>query len=67
VALPLPALVALTGWVFLFVTNDLKTMLYPMITLVLGVFFFLAWVAVKPTVAIRTQRATGARIVPEYC
>jgi amino acid transporter len=40
---PLPALIALTGWVFLFVTTDLNTILYGAGVLAAGVGLFLGW------------------------
>ncbi|HXT40466.1 MAG TPA: APC family permease [Candidatus Angelobacter sp.] len=40
---PLPAFVALTGWIFVFSTADLKFILYGLSTLALGVVFFLVW------------------------
>lgn len=39
---PLPALVALTGWVFLFATAGAKTILYALGVLALGIILFLA-------------------------
>src|SRR5438477_9821551 len=40
---PLPALLALAGWIFIFSTSDLKFILYGLGTLGLGVVFFLVW------------------------
>jgi len=40
---PLPALVALAGWIFIFVTSDPKFILYGLGTVALGVVFFLGW------------------------
>ena len=40
---PLPALLALAGWIFIFSTTDLKFILYGLGTLALGVLFFLGW------------------------
>jgi len=40
---PLPALIALTGWVFLFGTSDGATMLYALVALAAGVGLFLIW------------------------
>ncbi|MBI2925376.1 MAG: amino acid permease [Verrucomicrobia bacterium] len=40
---PLPPLVALAGWVFLFATADVRLMKYGGLTLLLGVVFFLVW------------------------
>jgi len=40
---PLPALIALVGWVFIFATSDLWPVLFGLGTLGLGVVCFLAW------------------------
>ena len=40
---PLPSLVALFGWVFIFVTSDLFIILFGLGTLALGVAFFFIW------------------------
>jgi amino acid transporter len=40
---PLPALVALVGWIFIFSTSDLTFILYGLGTLGLGVLCFLVW------------------------
>ncbi len=40
---PLPALVALVGWLFLFGTTDLATLLYSLGVLAFGVVVFLGW------------------------
>ena len=40
---PLPALIALLGWIFLFATTGAKTLLYGLAVLGLGVAIFLAW------------------------
>jgi amino acid transporter len=40
---PLPALVALAGWIFLFWTTGWKLILAALVTLALGVGFFLLW------------------------
>ncbi len=40
---PLPALLALLGWIFLFVTSGGKQMLYSVLALALGVAAFLIW------------------------
>jgi len=42
---PLPSLIALIGWVFIFATTDWHIILFGMGTLVVGVFFFLGWSA----------------------
>lgn len=42
---PLPNLVALAGWVFIFATTDWPVILFGLGTLALGVIFFLAWSA----------------------
>ncbi|MBI5383744.1 MAG: amino acid permease [Verrucomicrobia bacterium] len=40
---PLPTLLALAGWIFLFATTDVATLLYSLAALVAGVVLFLAW------------------------
>lgn len=40
---PLPALVALVGWLFLFATTELKTLLYSLLALVSGFVMFAVW------------------------
>ncbi len=40
---PLPSLVALAGWVFIFATSDVKIILFGLGTLAAGVLFFLIW------------------------
>ncbi len=40
---PLPALVALAGWIFLFSTSGVVTMLYAGGVVVLGLISFLVW------------------------
>jgi len=40
---PVPALIALVGWVFLFLTTDKPTILYSLAALVLGIVLFLVW------------------------
>jgi hypothetical protein len=40
---PLPSLVALAGWVFVFATTDVKVILFGLGTLVAGVVVFGIW------------------------
>lgn len=40
---PLPSIVALIGWVFIFATTDWPIILLGLVTLLLGVIFFLIW------------------------
>ena len=40
---PLPPLLALVGWVFLFATAGTKLQVYGLLTLLVGVVFFLVW------------------------
>jgi hypothetical protein len=40
---PLPVLLALLGWLFLFVTSGVTQMLYSVLALVIGVIAFLIW------------------------
>jgi len=43
VAVPLTTFVALAGWLFLFGTTDLETLLYSLAVLAAGIAFFLVW------------------------
>ena len=36
-------LLALAGWVFVFATSEWKIILFGIVTLLVGLFFFLAW------------------------
>ena len=40
---PLPSLVALAGWIFVFATSDVKVILFGLGTLLLGVLVFVLW------------------------
>ncbi len=40
---PLPNLVALFGWVFIFATSDLRAIIFGLTTLLLGIVFFFIW------------------------
>jgi amino acid transporter len=40
---PLPALIALLGWIFVFLTSGTKAMLYSLLAIVVGVAAFLIW------------------------
>jgi hypothetical protein len=40
---PLPSLLALAGWIFVFATSDVKVILFGLGTLLLGVVVFMAW------------------------
>jgi amino acid transporter len=40
---PIPSIVALVGWVFIFATTDWKVILFGLGSLALGVVFFFAW------------------------
>ena len=44
---PLPALLALLGWLFLFVTSGVRQMLYSVAALVAGVVAFLIWSKIR--------------------
>jgi amino acid transporter len=44
---PLPALVALLGWLFLFVTSGVRQMLYSLMALATGVVAFLIWSKIR--------------------
>jgi len=54
---PLPALLALVGWVFLFCTTEPKLLLGSLVALLLGAASFLVW-------AWRTRRWPFAAVVP---
>jgi hypothetical protein len=40
---PLPSLVALAGWIFVFATSDLKVILFGLGSLLAGVVVFVLW------------------------
>jgi amino acid transporter len=40
---PLPSLVALGGWIFVFATSEVKVILFGLGTLLVGVLFFVVW------------------------
>jgi basic amino acid/polyamine antiporter, APA family len=40
---PLPSLIALAGWIFVFATSDVQVILFGLMTLVAGVFVFGVW------------------------
>ena len=40
---PLPALIALLGWLFLFATSGRATILYALVALAAGVIVYLGW------------------------
>lgn len=40
---PLPSLVALTGWIFLFVTSDLTVLMFALGVILAGIAFFMVW------------------------
>jgi hypothetical protein len=40
---PLPSLVALAGWIFVFATSDVKVILFGLGTLLAGVAVFMIW------------------------
>jgi amino acid transporter len=46
---PLPALVALFGWIFLFATTDPRVIAWGLVSLALGVVAFLLWSSQKRT------------------
>jgi hypothetical protein len=46
---PLPALVALLGWLFLFVTSDKKVIFYSSLALLSGVIAFFVWSLIMNT------------------
>ena len=57
---PVPALVALAGWIFLFVTTDRNTLLYGLAVLAAGVAFYLAWAWFKKTWPFQVQEALAS-------
>jgi hypothetical protein len=40
---PLPSLLALAGWIFVFATSDVRVILFGLSTLLLGVVVFMVW------------------------
>ena len=40
---PLPSLVALAGWIFVFATSEVKVIFFGLGTLLMGVLVFVAW------------------------
>jgi hypothetical protein len=40
---PIPSLIALAGWIFVFATSDVKVILFGLGTLLLGVLVFVGW------------------------
>jgi hypothetical protein len=40
---PLPSLLALAGWIFVFATSDVRVILFGLGTLLLGIAVFMAW------------------------
>jgi amino acid transporter len=57
---PFPALLALVGWLFVFVTNDRKPLLIGGGTLLLGVVCFLAWSAMTRRWPFRVRGARNS-------
>jgi amino acid transporter len=49
---PLPALVALLGWLFLFATTDIRTLAYSLAVVAAGVVLFLGWSRWKRSPAV---------------
>jgi amino acid transporter len=59
---PLPALVALFGWIFVFATTDLRVILFGVGVLALGCLTFLLWsyrTNQWPFVTVRPESGTG--------
>jgi amino acid transporter len=61
---PFPALLALIGWLFVFLTNDRKPLLIGGATLALGVVCFLAWSAVTGRWPFGARTAKDAPDLP---
>jgi amino acid transporter len=59
---PLPAVVALLGWVFVFVTSKPIVVVYGVASLLLGVFVFAAWSAVGPRSSFEPGTVEGASL-----
>jgi hypothetical protein len=59
---PLPALVALVGWLFVFGTTRVETIAYGLISLAAGVAAFLAWSGSRARATSTT--ASGADAIP---
>lgn len=56
---PLPALVALAGWIFLFSTSGLKTILYATGVVVIGLVAFLVWSKATNRWPFNAQKSGG--------
>jgi amino acid transporter len=52
---PLPALIALVGWIFLFATTGQKTILYALAALGAGIVFYVIWSRWAPRVSSSLQ------------
>lgn len=62
---PLPALVALIGWVFVFVTSGTQAMVYSLLALGIGVAAFFVWSKVCGTWPFSAAGGTVAARAPE--
>jgi amino acid transporter len=59
---PLPAIVALLGWVFVFVTSKPIVVVYGVASLLLGILVFAAWSAVGPGLSFEPGTVEGASL-----
>ena len=55
---PLPSLIALAGWIFVFATSDVKVILFGLGTLLAGIVVFLALVVALTALALSCGRLT---------
>jgi amino acid transporter len=56
---PLPALVALAGWLYVFVASEWRVMAYAVVSLLLGLVAFGFWDALRPPAALDRDPTTG--------
>jgi amino acid transporter len=61
---PLPPLLALTGWLFIFATTDVNLKNYGVATLALGLLAFLAWARAAGLWPFRRAGSSGANAIP---
>jgi hypothetical protein len=59
---PLPAVMALLGWMFVFVTSKPIVVVYGVASLLLGVFVFAAWSALGPRLSFEPGTVEGGSL-----
>lgn len=57
---PLPALVALVGWLFLFATGGIKLIAYSVLAMAAGIIAFLIWSKIRKTWPFETSKGPAA-------